>query len=69
MQRAVDVKKRWSDIILEEEGIITRVTTTKVFEHCHGKSGFALPKTLQRLMSHELDAIRHAVHYAMFKNK
>lgn len=67
MQRAVDVKNRWTDEILEKKGYIVRVADTKSFEHCHGHSGYALPSNKEhRLMSHELDAIRHAVHFGKF---
>ena len=69
-QRAVDVKNRWTDKILEHHGYIKLVDAeAKGYSHCHGYSSYALPINDQRLMSHELDAIRHAVHYATFKNK
>jgi hypothetical protein len=69
MQRAVDVKNRWKDEILEAEGIIYKVKDIKSYEHCHGKSGYALTGWVTRLTSHELDAIRHYTHYRIFKNK
>ncbi len=68
LQRAVDVKKRWADHILEHEGYIHRVSNTKSYEHCHGKSGYALTGTTDRLSSHSLDTLRHIVHYKEFKN-
>lgn len=69
IQRAVDVKKRWADNILEHEGYIHRVSATKSYEHCHGKSGYALAGESNRLSSHSLDTLRHMVHYKEFKNK
>ena len=69
MQRAVDVKNRWKDEILEAEGFIHKVKDIKSYEHCHGKSGYALAGQTDRLTSHELDALRHYVHYRIFKNK
>ena len=69
IQRAVDVKKRWADNILEHEGYIHRVSATKSYEHCHGKSGYALAGDSKRLSSHSLDTLRHMVHYKEFKNK
>lgn len=69
LQRAVDVKKRWADHILEHEGYIHRVSATTSYEHCHGKSGYALTGSDKRLSSHSLDTLRHMVHYKEFKNK
>ena len=69
LQRAVDVKNRWADHILEHEGYIHRVSNTKSYEHCHGKSGYALAGTTDRLSSHSLDTLRHIIHYKEFKNK
>lgn len=67
-QRAVDVKNRWSDDILEHHGIITKVGKNKTYEHCHGYSPYIVTVNEydMPLQSHHLDAIRHAVHYGHF---
>lgn len=67
-QKAVDVKKRWSDEILEHHKYIVRTGNNKTYEHCHGTSPFSveLDGEMVQLKSHHLDAIRHAVHYAHF---
>lgn len=58
MQRAADVIHRWSNKILVHKEIIEPF-----------KRSFSLPGRERRLYDHELDAIRHAVHYATFYNK
>lgn len=58
MQLAAEVKKRWADSILHHKQYIKQ----------HGRV-FCLPdKPNQRLYPHNKDAIRHAVHYATFRN-
>lgn len=60
---AVDVKNRWSDEIMFRLGYIEG--ESKSFEHCHGKSGYHLPiDPATPLLSHHLDAMRHALHCA-----
>lgn len=59
MQTASEAKPRWTDAILEYKGYIVP----------KGK-GFALGSNPKVLVNrHCKDAIRHAVHYATFKNK
>ena len=69
-QRAVDVKNRWSEEVLEHAGYIQCVgSNSKNYNHCHGYSDYVLHRFPEsRLMSHELDAIKHAVHFVRFKN-
>jgi hypothetical protein len=57
-QRAVDVKTRWSYEILQKEKII----------ESHG-TFFTLIDSGQRINRHELDALRHAMHFWTYKNK
>ena len=58
LQRAVDVKTRWSNEILIHKGIIAPA----------GK-GFIVPDNPDvKPTRHTIDAIRHAVHFASFKN-
>lgn len=59
---AVQVKNRWSDEVMFKLGYIEG--ESKSFEHCHGKSGFHLPDSKELLLSHHLDAMRHALHCA-----
>lgn len=61
MQTAAEVKKRWADHILLHKGYIKPGS----------RKGSYVPATgMQDSYSHHsLDAIRHAVHYATFKNK
>ena len=67
MQRAVDVKNRWTDEILEHKGYIERKGQNKTYEHCHGQSPYRIPcEPDLPLLSHHIDAIRHAVHYGKF---
>jgi hypothetical protein len=54
MRNAGQVKKRWSNKILEHKGYIVR----------YGKNGWATAsEPNKRINRHILDAIRHAVHY------
>lgn len=59
MQRPTDVKTRWADHILVHKEIISRPN----------KRHFYLPDGVTILNEHCRDAIRHAVHFATFKNK
>ena len=59
MQTAAEVKKRWSDHILEHKGYIHYVR--KRYEPTSGD--------LSTYTHHSLDAIRHAIHFATFKIK
>jgi len=52
IQRAVDVKNRWSDKILIYKGVITRDTRG----YCRDANG-------NRISRHAKDAIRHGMHY------
>ena len=56
MQRAVDVKNRWTDDILEYKKYIKR----------EGKHYTAAKVGINK---HQLDSIRHAVHFNTFKNE
>lgn len=58
MQTASEVKKRWTNIILHYKGYIKEY-----------KRGYVIPGTKEKIDRHCLDSIRHAVHYAIFKNK
>ena len=58
MQLAAQVKNRWTDTILEHKRYI-KVKGQK----------YILPFSGEPLNRHCKDAIRHAVHYANFKNK
>lgn len=58
MQRATDVKTRWANNILHYKGYIKEY-----------KKGYVIPDTKDKIDRHCLDSIRHAVHYATFKNK
>jgi len=57
-QPAAEVKKRWSNDILHYKKYIVK----------KGR-GYALPTNQKVLSRHSIDSIRHAVHYATFKNK
>ena len=59
---AAAVKSRWTDEILEHNGYTRRTALTASYSHCKGHSGYSIDCSDYRLMSHELDAIRHAVH-------
>lgn len=58
MQTASEVKRRWSDEILEHKGIIKR----------NGRGWLPTSGNTSTYTHHSLDAIRHAVHYATFRN-
>lgn len=58
MQTASEVKKRWTNVILHYKGYIKEY-----------KRGYVIPGTKEKIDRHCLDSIRHAVHYATFKNK
>lgn len=58
MQRAVDVKTRWADPILEYKKYIIKKNRM-----------YYLPDRVNPISRHCKDAIRHAVHYAIFYNK
>lgn len=55
LQRAVDVKNRWSNPILVHKGYIRE----------HGR-GYIAPAAKIKINRHQLDSIRHAVHFATF---
>ena len=57
MQRAVEVKNRWADHILEYKKYIIK-----------RKHMYYLPDAPKPISRHCKDAIRHAVHYATFYN-
>lgn len=59
MQPAVEVKNRWTNAILVYKGILKK------------KERGYIPATGEMLnfTHHTLDAIRHAIHFASFKNK
>ncbi len=60
MQPASEVKTRWANNVLVHRGIIVPIK----------QAAYALPGCESLAISkHTLDAIRHAVHYANFKNK
>lgn len=58
MQRAVEVKNRWADHILEYKKYITKRNRM-----------YYLPDETKPMSRHCKDAIRHAVHFATFYNK
>jgi hypothetical protein len=58
MQLASEVKTRWTDAILFHKNLIV-----------HTKRKCTLPDKKTEVNKHARDAIRHAVHYATFKNK
>jgi hypothetical protein len=58
MQPAAEVKKRWANNILEYKGYIK--TYRKGYRPTSGDT--------ETYTHHTLDAIRHAIHYHMFKN-
>ena len=58
MQRAVEVKNRWADHILEFKKYIVKQNRM-----------YYLPERNKPISRHCKDAIRHAVHYATFYNK
>lgn len=58
MQRAVEVKTRWTDHILEYKGYIIKRNRM-----------YYLPEQTSPMSRHCKDAIRHAVHFATFYNK
>jgi hypothetical protein len=55
-QRAVDVKSRWSNEILESEEIL----------YSHG-TYYTLVQDDKKINRHEIDALRHMLHFATFK--
>lgn len=59
MQLATSVKHRWSDELLQREQIIFRDRSNLV----HTQSGLSLG------LCHTRDAFRHAIHYAVCRNK
>lgn len=58
MQRAVEVKNRWADHILEFKKYIVKKNRM-----------YYLPNATKPISRHCKDAIRHAVHFATFYNK
>jgi hypothetical protein len=58
LQPAGEVKSRWADSVLHHKKFIEK----------RGKL-YYIPKTSTTINEHCRDAIRHAVHYATFKNK
>lgn len=59
MQLAASVKNRWSDALLLREGILYR-DEHNVLRHRNG---------IQMSLVHIRDAFRHAIHYAVCRNK
>jgi hypothetical protein len=57
MQLASEVKTRWTDEILHAKGIIIKKG-----------NGYAMPVNREPIDRHCKDSIRHAVHFATFKN-
>ena len=58
LQRAAEVKTRWSNTILVRKEVL----------RVHGRS-FILNDISRPVCKHELDAIRHAMHFNTFYNK
>jgi len=58
IQTASQVKSRWANEILEHKGVIVKC----------GKS-YRVGSTGQMLNRHEIDSIRHAMHFTTFYNK
>lgn len=58
IQTASQVKTRWANDILEHKGVISKC----------GKS-YRIVSTGQILNRHEIDSIRHAMHFTTFYNK
>ena len=59
MQTASEVKTRWSNKILEHKGYIRQY-----------RRGYTLTSGLTETYTHHtLDAVRHAIHYATFRNR
>lgn len=59
MQTAGEVKPRWTNEILHYKGFLKQ----------QGRRYVPVAQQLQDSTHHSLDAIRHAVHYATFRNK
>lgn len=59
MQTASEVKTRWSNKILEHKGYI----------RLYRRSYIPTSGSAETYTHHTLDALRHAIHYATFKNK
>lgn len=59
MQTASEVKKRWSNEILEYKQFIVK----------KGRGYIPTSGDITTYTHHTLDAIRHAIHYAYFRNK
>lgn len=51
-------KKRWTNDIMVRKGIIVKLPDGQ----------YALPNSIKPLCGHELDSIRHALHFAVFEN-
>lgn len=60
LQRAVDVKERWVNTILEHKNLIMPYKNTKSWQLC---------STNQVLTDHELDALRHLMHALTFNKR
>lgn len=58
MQTAAEVKNRWTDEILVHKGYLEK----------HG-NGYSIPRVQKVINRHSKDSIRHAVHFATFRNK
>ena len=58
IQTASQVKTRWANEILEHKGVIIKCGRTYRVVH-----------TNQTLNKHEIDSIRHAMHFTTFYNK
>lgn len=59
MQRPCEVKTRWADSILEYKKYIIK----------YKRGMYKIPNSSKVISRHCKDAIRHAVHFATFKNK
>ena len=61
---ASDVKNRWTNELLLARGYISGVDNEKSVNHCHGTTKLTVNCQGKevKLLSHHLDAIRHAVH-------
>jgi hypothetical protein len=59
MQTAGEVKNRWNNEVLAYKGYIKP----------RGRGWFPASGTADTYTHHSLDAIRHAVHFATFRNK
>lgn len=64
-QTAVAVKRRWKNFLLEEKGYIA----IKKYKHTNGNTYEMVYINGHKVNDHIVDALRHAVHYLVFKYK